>query len=907
MKTAMALGLLAAANLSAADLPQRTHDFRIQPKMEMLRPGEVRPQGWLRDWCESARKGYVSRLDEVHSAFRRAWNGEFHPRGQYLKWTDKSKGSWPTEGGAYWFEGLVRLAWALDDAELKAFATKRLTPLLEGMNPNAIGFVYWMDRRDPEQLREVARADHGYIMGSTGRSTRFMLAYYEATGDERALQALKWCLDDPWPYFYGNPVSIPSGGADTWRYCGDAKIAAALENFRTNYPAMSEKKWPSLMFGKAPVPEDIRLRQRFVLEKNKDWEARLQHGVLTYESLYSFLKLAQWSGDYKLFDDVRAWFDFIDKHAMQVHGVPVADEQWGHPGAERGTETCVVAGYILQAAAMMGATGEGTFGDRAERAFFNAGAGCVARDWMHHVYMQAPNRTTAEGNFCRGKNWRGGIFRNLHWPLCCTAALTRILPGYVQWMWMKPSAGGLAATLYGPNTLVSDVNGTPVVIETKTAYPFEESVEMSVRPQGEVRFPLSLRMPDWCKEPELTVNGEKPEFAVRDGFAVVDRVWRAGDRVSLRFPMTPAVVRTNDLGQGGKPYGSLTLGPLLFAYALPEKDENTPLPEAKTDWKVDSSKILDGCKVVRGPMPEFWGWQADAPLKLSVTAEGGQPLELVPYGCAKLRISMFPDVAADATPLEPTGTIDVKVPSASMKKDVPAVVILPKGYATDPLRRWPVVYLLHGAGDDESHARKPPFATLAETYGVIVVCPRATSTWWFDSPVDPAYRYETFMTKELVPWVDATYRTAADRGHRALVGNSMGGHGACFLGMRHKDMFGAVGNIFGGVELLPYGNRWKLADRLGDPVTCEKNWRDLCVLKQAETLKDGELELFTAVGTNDTFIKPNRKLHELLVRNGVQHYYLERIGGHSPEFWTEMYPLMFRFIDNYFKTGKGRP
>ena len=122
--------------------------------MEMLRPGEVKPQGWLRDRCLAAKAGYVSRMDEVDKAFPRAWSGDFHPRGKYLDWTDADKGAWCAEGGAYWFEGLVRLAWELDDPELKDLAKRRLAPLLECMHPNALGLVYWMDRRDPAQLDE---------------------------------------------------------------------------------------------------------------------------------------------------------------------------------------------------------------------------------------------------------------------------------------------------------------------------------------------------------------------------------------------------------------------------------------------------------------------------------------------------------------------------------------------------------------------------------------------------------------------------------------------------------------------------------------------------------------------------------------------------------------------------------
>ena len=161
-------------------------------------------------------------------------------------------------------------------------------------------------------------------------------------------------------------------------------------------------------------------------------------------------------------------------------------------GPLRGTETCDVAGDILLNATMASLAGEGQFGDRAERSFFNAGAACVSRDFMHHVYFQTPNRpdnsdVTSAGPHSHGGN--GCSYETKHWPLCCTAALTRILPGFVQWMWMKPRGGGLAAVFYGPNMLQTSVDGISVRIETTTDYPFNETLQMRVETAKPVRFP----------------------------------------------------------------------------------------------------------------------------------------------------------------------------------------------------------------------------------------------------------------------------------------------------------------------------------------------------------------------------------------------------------------------------------
>ena len=624
--------------------PVRSHAFKTPAKMETLRPGEVKPQGWLRDWCIAARNGYVSRMDEIDQAFRRAWNSDFHPRGKYLDWADPDKGAWCTEGGAYWFEGLVRLAWELDDDELKALAKKRLEPLLKSMNPDAIGFVYWMNRNDPAHWDEIEKANHGFIVGASARTCRAFLAYYEATGDERALRALTWCLDDPRVYFMGNPCATPAAACDAWRYGGDANVAKAIDEFCATEPYPD--KWPAMRYGLPVCHDALRMCQRRDLEDPATWEWRLQHGVLCYESMLSWIKASLWTGDGKYLANVRAWLDLHERVCRQPHGVIVSDEQFGWAGPNRGTETCTVAGDILLHATLAGVTGDGRFADHVERSFFNAGPACTSRDFMRHVYFQSPNRTTGMGDFHAGPAGEGGLYKTKHWPLCCTAALNRILPGYVQWMWMKPASGGLAATLYAPSTLETELGGTAVRLETKTDYPFDETLEMKVSAARPLRFPLKLRVPGWCANPSVAVNGAALDLPVgADGFAAIDREWKTGDVVSLRFPMAPKVETMRDFNDGGKPYCSLTCGPLLFACGLPEKNDNEAEPGARTDWRLDSSSVLAGAQVVRRPMPAKWDWPLDAPMRLGVKSSDGEKLELVPYGCAKLRISMFPDDA----------------------------------------------------------------------------------------------------------------------------------------------------------------------------------------------------------------------------------------------------------------------
>jgi len=249
------------------------------------------------------------------------------------------------------------------------------------------------------------------------------------------------------------------------------------------------------------------------------------------------------------------------------------------------------------------------------------------------------------------------------------------------------------------------------------------------------------------------------------------------------------------------------------------------------------------------------------------------------------------------------------VRSDKMGREIPVTVITPDAYSQSADARYPVVYALHGAGGNNANfaATDKPLRTLADRYQVVVVCPDGGKTgWWLDSPIDPAYQYETFVARELVAFMDARYRTVARREQRAIVGGSMGGHGACYVGIRNKAVFGAVGNIFGGVDLRPFPDNWDIKLRIGSKQEHPENWERFSVVNNLGDLKDGELALISMVGSNDFFLQVNRDFNARLQKQGVRHYYIEAKGSHDVPFQNEAFGVMFRFFDGYFKTGQGQ-
>ena len=133
-------------------------------------------------------------------------------------------------------------------------------------------------------------------------------------------------------------------------------------------------------------------------------------------------------------------------------------------------------------------------------------------------------------------------------------------------------------------------------------------------------------------------------------------------------------------------------------------------------------------------------------------------------------------------------------------------VLLPAGYRSDARRRYPVVYLLHGAdSDDTSWTRFGDAERITARAPMIVVMPDGGAQGWYtgwyagDRTVQP--RWETYHVGELVPWIDATYRTVAAKRGRAIAGLSMGGYGALSYAARHPDTFAAAASFSGALEI----------------------------------------------------------------------------------------------------------
>ena len=237
---------------------------------------------------------------------------------------------------------------------------------------------------------------------------------------------------------------------------------------------------------------------------------------------------------------------------------------------------------------------------------------------------------------------------------------------------------------------------------------------------------------------------------------------------------------------------------------------------------------------------------------------------------------------------ETTQADTVKVMSVKMGRNIKNVVIVPEQYLTgDKDRRYPVLYLLHGAdGCYSDWSKKTNLDALATKHGMIIVCPDGQDSWYFDSPIDPTFQFETYVTQELRSYVESHYRTINDREHRAITGLSMGGHGALWLAWRHPDIYGMCGSMSGGVDITTIKDHYKIDKRLGKYAANEALWKSHSVINLVPTLKNDQFIIIDD-GTSDIFIEDNRALHAALQQHKIKHDYRERPGRHSWDYWTK--------------------
>ena len=635
--------------------------LKVVPAFFPLKPGAVTPEGWIRDWAGDASNGITGHLDEYSPTFEKAWKGfGFKARGAMT-----NGGGWPLEQCSYWLDGAIRLGYILQDSALIRKASARLDAVVSGVLRGGRTFIYWLP---PKALIDSTQGWVEFNSWAHSHMGRALVAYYQASGKERILQALtkvyrNYSLPKLIEHFRAVSGSVNIDPMmDTYLLTGDTVIRNNIKSFGNT------KEYQTLA---------------------TNWNAgKLQpgHNVIFYENIRVPALYYLFSGDRMDLSATTKALDWAENLNLLPVGLTSGEEFHAGIGATRNIETCDISAAINTFDRLLEITGEEKYSDKIEKIFFNAAPAPVSRDFSTMCYYQSMNRysnqlpgeePTSPGKECFKFTKLG------HPVLCCVANNCRILPNYIMSMWMATADHGLAATLYGPCRVKAEVaRNIPVTINCQTNYPFDETIKMSVSLSASADFPISLRIPEWCANPTIKVNGKTLKIEKQtNGFVRIFQRWKGDDLIELTLPMIARVVQGNETPYPQisyfdkyhkmakdttilNPYACVYYGPLLFSFPIPDINPDQEVQGTKFNFALDvkpgeaSRKIT----VERSKMPEHWSWQMDAPVKLSVNTlefdwqpdenkvlpekpvEKGTPVKihLVPYGTTKFRVTMFP-------------------------------------------------------------------------------------------------------------------------------------------------------------------------------------------------------------------------------------------------------------------------
>lgn len=611
--------------------------------------GSVKVNGWLNNQLLTLSDGLTGEMEKYpdYSASS-AWLG-----GNGEDW----------ERGPYYMRGLVAQAYQLKDEKLIKKALKWINAVIESQKDN--GFFGPITNTDWWPRMPVLMALRDYFEAT------------EALGetDERVLPFME-------KYFRYQLKTMPENPLCSW---ARARGGDNMDSVYWLYNRLFDEN--------APDKTDWLLElARIIRSQTQDWTdiftntTAREHVVNTSQAMKMPIVAYQGSHDKADWNALKKGLENIKIDHGRIDELPNSDEAARDNKPTRGTELCGIAEGMLSSEIAMRITGEGWLGDHLETLAFNALPAAYSPDYLAHVYFITQNQVLAARGK-RGFDCDHGDSAAFGAPGgfdCCFANNHMAWPKFFQSMWMATREGGLAVIAYGSNEVAAKVaDGKNAAFLQTTDYPFDDKIKLDYSGDTAV-FPLMLRIPNWCGDPGITLNGEKVNLKaekLKNGFLTLDREWTAGDVVEIEFPADI------DISSWYNDAAAVKRGALIFALKVKEKWVESSADNSVRELKVSLNGklkcyevypesrwnyglVTDGEFVIKRNEIQAQPFKFDsAPVEITCTGQvipewkldgniaGELPfgaverdeslcenITLIPYGCGRLKITQFPRV-----------------------------------------------------------------------------------------------------------------------------------------------------------------------------------------------------------------------------------------------------------------------
>lgn len=630
----------------------------------------IKPQGWLLQQLQIMSRGSSGHLDEVHPKIAKD-NG----------WLGGKGDGW--EETPYWLDGAVPLAWLLNDVTLKDKVLKYINWTLDHQRPSGYFGPITRDEREKNVQITENNCESGEDWWPKMVMLKVLQQFYTATADPRVvpfmtkyfhyqLSVLDKCPIGKWTEW------ATSRGADNvmivqWLYSitRDEKLLSLAGKIDAQSFAWS--KW---------LGDRDWVMNAAAYQGDKGWMTR--HAVNVGMALKAPAINYQRTGDQQYLESLKTgWNDLMLLHGLPM-GIFSGDEDLHGNAPTQGVELCAIVEAMFSLEKIIAISGDAQYMDALERVTFNALPTQTTDDYNMKQYFQIANQVqVSRGVFDFSLPFdreMTNVFGLRSGYTCCTANMHQGWTKFAAHLWYGTQDGGLAALHYSPSVVKTKVRSQDVTIHERTDYPFSDHIEFEIEVSKPASFPFHLRVPTWCKEAVISVNGQELRREPGGKVVVLDRAWKNHDKVSLHLPME---ITTSTWGRNSR---AVERGPLVYALKVGEKwEKGNEATEGDyfsiyptTDWNygILESVVKDPgqLKFTTKAMPSSFIWnQQNAPVSViapakkipawkaidgvayqPVTERNGlyrgvvsptvEEIVLIPYGFTKLRVVAFPVV-----------------------------------------------------------------------------------------------------------------------------------------------------------------------------------------------------------------------------------------------------------------------